>query len=191
MLPLTWSEGQVTVRAVKPENTPALHAMFLECIDTLSLDPTFAEVDEGEVAALVEQSVAEESQDRGFRMRSLHVGPELAGYLHLSEDMPRPNEVWLSMLAIRPKFRRSGVGSAAIRSLMRILANRDFRFALGRIYLANVPALRFWTELGFTEIVRHRDTYVHYEHERPCVVLRASCKQSNEPLEQGSNRRYP
>ena len=55
--------------------------------------------------------------------------------------------------------------------------------------LANVPTLRFWTEMGFTEIVR--DTYVHCEHERPCVVLRALCKQSNEPLEQGSNRRYP
>ena len=45
--------------------------------------------------------------------------------------------------------------------------------------LANVPALRFWTEMGFTEIV------LHYEHERACVVLR------NEPPEQGSNRRYP
>lgn len=178
MLPLTWSEAQVTVRAVKPEDTPALHAMFLECIDTLSLDPTFAEVDENEVATLVEQSVAQESQDRGFRMRSLHVDPNdhLAGYFHLSEDMPRPNEVWLSMIAIRPRFRRSGVGSAAIRSLMRILADRGFRFALGRIYLANIPALRFWTELGFTKIVRHRDTYVHYEHERPCVVLQALCK---------------
>ena len=190
MLPPVWSEGQLTVRAVKTEETPALHAMILECADTMPLDPTFAEVDKGEVRALVEQSGAQESQDRGFRMRSLHVGPtqHLAGYFHLSEDMPRPGEVWISILAIRPRLRRNGVGRSAIRTLMRILAGRNFRCALGRVYLANVPALRFWTELGFTEIVRHRDAYVHYEMERPCVVLQASCNQPNEPLEQSNTR---
>ena len=185
MLPLIWSEGQVTVRSVKAEETPALHALFLECADTTPFDPTFAEVDEGEVAALVERSVTQERRDRGFRMRGLHVGPssDLAGYFHLSEDVPRPGEVWISILAIRPRFRRSGVGRAAIGSLMRILTRRNFRCALGRLYLANVPALGFWTELGFTEIVRHRDTFVHYEMERPCVVLRALCKGAGAPTE--------
>ena len=48
--------------------------------------PTFAEVPESEIGELVEQSVADESQERGFRMRSIHVGPaeELAGYFHLT-----------------------------------------------------------------------------------------------------------
>lgn len=190
MIPLVWSEGQITVRAVKAEETPALHAMFLECADTIPFDPTFAEVDEGEVGTLVENSVAQESQERGFRMRSLHVGPahDLAGYFHLSEDFPLPGAVWISILAIRPRFRRSGVGRAGIGSLMRILARRNFRCALGRVYLANVPALRFWTAMGFTEIVRHRDAYVHYEMELPCIVLRAWCNQSNEALEQSTTR---
>ena len=175
MLPLSWSEDRVVVRAVASAHTPALHALLVECVDTVSLDPTFQEVAEREIGTLVERSVIQESQDRGFRMRSLHVGPTdgLAGYFHLTEDLPRPGEVWISMLAIRPRFRRSGVGTAAMRSLLRILSTQGFCFGLARVYLTNVPALRFWTQRGFTEVTQHRGTYVDYDQDRPCVVLRA------------------
>ena len=90
MLPSTWSEGQIVVRAVEVAQIPALHAAVTECVDIAGLDPTFVEVPESEVGELVEQSVADESQERGFRMRSIHVGPaeELAGYFHLMEDVP-------------------------------------------------------------------------------------------------------
>ena len=66
MLPNTWSEGQIVVRAVEVAQTPALHAVSLECVDTVALDPTFAEVPESTVGELVEQSVADESQERGL-----------------------------------------------------------------------------------------------------------------------------
>ena len=176
MLPSTWSEGQIVVRAVVAAQTPALHAAVTECVDTVALDPTFAEVPESEISKLVEQSVADESQERGFRMRSIHVGPEeeLAGYFHLMEDVPTAGEVCLSILSIRPRFRRGGVGTAVIESLKRVLSAEGFRFALGRVYLANVPALRFWTRLGFTEIVPCRGDYVGYEREKACLILRAS-----------------
>ena len=176
MLPSTWSEGEIVVRAVEAAQTPALHAAFLECVDTVALDPTFAEVPESEISELVEQSVADESQERGFRMRSIHVGPaeELAGYFHLMEDVPNVGDAWLSILSIRPRFRRSGVGTTLIGSLKRVLSAEGFRFALARVYLANVPALRFWAQLGFTEIVPHRGDYVGHDLEKPCIVLRAS-----------------
>ena len=176
MLPSTWSEGQIVIRAVEAAQTPALHAAFLECADAAAVDPTFSEVPKSEIGELVERSITEDSQERGFRMRSIQVGPagELAGYFHLTEDVPTAGDVWLSILAIRPRFRRSGVGRATIESLKRELAARGFRFALGRVYLANVPALRFWARLGFTEIVPHRGDYVGYELEEPCIVLRAS-----------------
>ena len=173
MLPRAWSEGEIVVRAVEAAQTPALHAAFLECVDTVGIDPTFAEVPESEVGELVERSIAEEAQERGFRMRSIHVGPaeELAGYFHLMEDVPNAGDAWLS---IRPRFRRSGLGTTLIGSLKRVLSAQGFRFALGRIYLANVPALRFWAQLGFTEIVPHRGDYVGHDLGKPCIVLRAS-----------------
>ena len=176
MLPRTWSEGQIVVRAVEIAQTPALHAVSMECVDTVGLDPTFAEVPESEIGELVEQSVADESQERGFRMRSIHVGPaeELAGYFHLMEDVPNAGDAWLSILAIRPRFRRSGVGTTLIKSLKGVLSAQGFRFALARIYLANVPALRFWTQLGFTKIVPHRGDYIGHDLGKPCIVLRAS-----------------
>ena len=176
MLPSTWSEGQIVVRAVEVAQTPALHAAVTECVDIVALDPTFAEVPESEVGELVEQSVADESQERGFRMRSIHVGPdeELAGYFHLMEDVPNAGDTWLSILAIRPRFRRSGVGTTLIKSLKSVLAAEGFRFALARVYLANVPALQFWTRLGFTEIVPHRGDYIGQDLGKPCIVLRAS-----------------
>ena len=43
MLPSTWSEGQIVVRAVVVAQTPALHAAVTECVDIVALDPTFAE----------------------------------------------------------------------------------------------------------------------------------------------------
>ena len=109
-------------------------------------------------------------------MRSIHAGPagELAGYFHLMEDVPAAGDVWLSILAIRPRFRRSGVGTAVVASLKRELAAEGFRYALAQVYLANVPALRFWMRQGFTEVVPHRGDYVGYEREKPCIVLRAS-----------------
>ena len=176
MVPLAWSEGQIAVRAVEAVQTPALHAAFLECAEAAALDPTFAEVPESEIGELVERSAADASQERGFRMRSIHAGPagELAGYFHLMEDVPASGDVWLSILAIRPRFRRSGVGTAVVASLKRELAAEGFRYALAQVYLANVPALRFWMRQGFTEVVPHRGDYVGYEREKPCIVLRAS-----------------
>ena len=176
MLPRAWSEEQIVVRAVETAQTPALHAVSLECVDTVGLDPTFAEVPESEISELVEKSVAEEAQERGFRMRSIHVGPaeELAGYFHIMEDVPNVGDAWLSILAIRLRFRRSGVGTTLIKSLKRVLSAEGFRFALARVYLANVPALRFWAQLGFTEIVPHRGDYVGHDLGKPCIVLRAS-----------------
>ena len=176
MVLLAWSEGQIAVRAVEAAQTPALHAAFLECADAAALDPTFAEVPESEIAELVARSAADESQERGFRMRSIRVGPagELAGYFHLMEDVPAAGDAWLSILAIRPRFRRSGVGTAVVARLKRELSAGGFRFALARVYLANVPALRFWMRQGFVEVVPHRGDYVGYEREKPCIVLRAS-----------------
>ena len=176
MLPLAWSEGRIAVRAVEAAQTPALHAAFLECSDAAAVDPTFAEVPESEIGELVARSIAEDSQERGFRMRSIHVGPdgELAGYFHLMEEVPSAGNVWLSILAIRPRFRGSGVGTAVVTGLKRELAARGFRFALGRVYLANVPALRFWMLQGFTEVVPHRGEYVGCDLGKPCIVLRAA-----------------
>lgn len=87
---------------------------------------------------------------------------------------PRPGDAWLSILAIRPRFRRSGVGTAVIVRLKRELAAGGFRFALARVYLANVPALRFWMRQGFTEVVPHRGNYVGSDLGKPCIVLRAA-----------------
>ena len=176
MVTLAWSDGRIAVRAVEPSQTPALHAAFLECSDAAAVDPTFAEVPESEIAELVERSITEHSQERGFRMRSIHLGPagELAGYIHLMEDVPAPGDVWLSILAIRPRFRGSGVGTAVVAGLKRELAARGFRFALARVYLANVPALRFWMRQGFTEVVPHRGDYVGCELGNYCIVLRAA-----------------
>ena len=124
MLPLARSEGPIAVRAVEESQTPALHAAFLECSDAAAVDPTFAEVPESEIGELVERSIAEDSQERRFRMRSIHVGlaEELAGYFHLMEDVPDAGDAWLSILAIRPRFRRSGVGTAVVAGLKRELA---------------------------------------------------------------------
>ena len=176
MVPLVWSEGQTAVRAVESAQTPALHAAFLECADAAALDPTFAEVPESEIAGLVARSEADASQERGFRMRSIHAGPagDLAGYFHLMEDVPAAGDAWLSILAIRPRFRRSGVGTAVIARLKRELAAGGFRFALARVYLANVPALSFWMRQGFTEIVPHRGDFVGSDQGKPCIVLRAT-----------------
>ena len=176
MVQLAWSEGKTAVRAATAAQTPALHAVFLECADAAALDPSFAPVPEGEIAELVARSEADASRERGFRMRSIHAGPaaELAGYFHLMEHVPAAGDAWLSILAIRPRFRRSGVGAAVITRIKRELAAGGFRCALARVYLANVPALSFWMRQGFSEIVPHRGDYVGSDLGKPCIVLRAT-----------------
>ena len=151
MLPSTWSEGEIVVRAVEVAQTPALHAAFLECVDVVGLDPTFAEVPESTVGELVEQSVAEEAQERGFRMRSIHVGPdeELAGYFHLMEDVPNADDAWLSILAIRSRFRRSGVGTTLIGKPQEGAVRRGLPLRLGARLSGQCSGLAILDSIGF------------------------------------------
>ena len=177
MVPLAWWDGETAVRAVEAAQTPALHAAFLECADAAALDPTFAEVP-GERdrrvggalgsgrfagARLPHAEHPRRSGRRAGRLLPSHGGRAGA-----------PGDAWLSILAIRPRFRRSGVGTAVVASLKRELADRGFRFALARVYLDNVPALQFWMRQGFTEVVPHRGDYVGSDLGKPCIVLRAS-----------------
>ena len=151
MLPSTWSEGQIVVRAVEVTQTSVLHAAILECVDTVALDPTFAEVPESVVGELVEQSVADEPQERGFRMRSIHVGPaeELAGYFHLMEDVPNPGDAWLSILSIRPRFRRRRRRHDAHRKPQEGAVRRGLPLRLGARLSGERSGLAILDSIGF------------------------------------------
>jgi len=45
------------------------------------------------------------------------------------------------------------------------------RAAWGRVYLKNIPALRFWFSLGFTHVVKHKREHVQIEGDHANIIL--------------------
>ena len=97
---------------------------------------------------------------------------DLIGYLHFREATPKPDVVALTMFFIRPEFRSRGYGREVADALIKHLSNDPRnRAAWGRVCLKNIPALRFWTGRGFTQVVEYKGQHIHMEGEHANVIL--------------------
>jgi ribosomal protein S18 acetylase RimI-like enzyme len=97
---------------------------------------------------------------------------DLIGYFHFHEATPKPDVVALTMFFIRPECRSRGYGREVVDALLQHLSDDPMNHAAwGQVYLKNIPALRFWTRRGFTQVVEHKGQHVHVEGEHANVIL--------------------
>ena len=174
IFPKHWTTGRTRVDSVRTAEVEALASLFNSSSDIGRLDPTFYSVDVKEVLEHIEESQRSETLERGFRMQAIRLEPtgDLLGYLHFREATLKPDVVGLTMFFIRPEFRSNGYGREVADALMKHLSGDPMnRSAWARVYLKNIPALRFWTGRGFTQVVEHKGQHVHLEGEHASVIL--------------------
>lgn len=172
--PKQWTTERTRIDNVRTAEAEVLTALFNSGSDIAELDPTFRAVDVKEVLGHIEESQRCEVLERGFRMQAIRLVEtnDLIGYLHFHEAMPKPDVVALSMFFMRPEFRSRGFGSEVADALIRHLsADPMNRAAWGRVWLKNIPALRFWTRRGFTQVVEHKGQHIHVEGEHADIIL--------------------
>jgi dATP pyrophosphohydrolase len=142
-LPPEWNTGRLVVRDVRQDDAPALQAFF-------------SPLPSGELQMLVARSLRRSSPEipgaaNEFRLQTAftrHTG-ELIGYYYLLHGRPQPEQVWISTFEIAPVLRQQGYGAELASSLSEQLRSLGYAAMQTRVDPNDLPALRFWTRVGF------------------------------------------
>jgi ribosomal protein S18 acetylase RimI-like enzyme len=163
LLPFRWETVRLVIRDSQLGDVPRLHEIFTACSYVQNWDPTFQIVLQEEIAGLVSKSLHPENEGPVFRLQQLvsKENGKPVGYFHLSHDAPQPNLAWISMFVIHPDFQDQKYASEAIFGLGERLRTLGYSAIQLRVYLTNLPAVRFWVRNGFTRIVSYEEDASH------------------------------
>lgn len=99
---------------------------------------------------------------------------QIVGVLEVYHGYPADNCFWLSMLLIKKEFQSRGLGQEIMRALFQQVNNLAvFQYMQCSVYLKNWPGIRFWTQLGFNQIVKYYGDKEHGADDFAAMVLRA------------------
>lgn len=173
MLPGTWHTPRLLIQDATAADLKVVHASLAESQDVADLDPTFALVSPAEVEAHITRSAeGGGSPSRPFQMQVLRLSAsdDVAGYWHFMTVPKKPTTIGISIILIRPAYRRQGLGSELIQGALSKFEQRKQEI-WARVYLGNVCSIEFWADLGFLSLTRHKDSYVSSPQERPSIIL--------------------
>jgi GNAT superfamily N-acetyltransferase len=175
MLPREWSSPTLRHRDVRLGDLDLVMTMLAESQDLKALDPSFGSAPAEEIQALIERSL-QAGRDcpeggRPFQMQLVFRGRDCVGYWHLTCVPNLGGVVGVSILLIRPAFRRSGVGTEWVQAALAHLRGHVREF-WARVYLANPRALAFWTSQGLTQVAPFKGAHVHgADSAQPSIIL--------------------
>ncbi len=155
-LPAAWATQRLDVRDATPADAAALTDIFNACAYVEPWDPTFHPVDRAELDRVIKRSL-DGDEHANFRLQVLRALPDGApiGYFHLFHGAPQPEVCWISMFVMQPEFQGQKLAGEVVDALAEQLAQAGYRAIWLHVYLRNWPALRFWTQHGFTTIVTY------------------------------------
>lgn len=173
MLPNCWNTARLLVEDAATRDLNLVAQCLAESQDVAHLDPAFGPAPEDELKAMLARSLNENvAGQREFQMQMLRLNEtgETVGYWHFVAVPKKPALVGVSIMLIRPAYRRQGYGAELVAS-----AVPRFRGVKGevwaRVYLGNSSAIEFWSRLGFITLARRSETYVLPPAEAPSIIL--------------------
>jgi ribosomal-protein-alanine N-acetyltransferase len=95
-------------------------------------------------------------------------GGSISGY---ALGVPGAREGWVLSIAVAPAFRRRGVGSALLRSLVKRLRERKPRRILLTVSPGNRGAVSLYFDIGF-KVVRRESNYFGDRQDRLVMALK-------------------
>lgn len=167
-----WHTARLDIADARQDEADMLRDLFNACSATRELDPSFAPTSLDDVAGMIARTAATRAgENERFTLQNIRLKEtgELAGYYHVHYSLPRPEILWISMVAIHPDFQRRGIGSEMVHALAGHAAACGYASIWMKVYLKNLPALRCWTGAGFRTILEWRDE--QDEHGAPVAAL--------------------
>jgi ribosomal protein S18 acetylase RimI-like enzyme len=155
-----WFTERVHIKDCRIQDVSLLTEIFNSCNYVEQWDPTFYIVDENEIKLLVEKSLSETDENKGFRLQCLEVKDtrKIIGYFHLqhySPRLPQPATAFISMFVIHPEFQGKRFAQEIVDGLAKQLADCGYIAIWLAIYLKNWAAIRFWIQQGFNKIIEY------------------------------------
>lgn len=173
MLPSAWHTPRLSVRDATAADLGLCHACLADSQDAAPLDPAFKLVPPAEIQEHITRSTGEAAlPSRAFQMQVLRLtsSEDAVGYWHFMAVPKRPEAIGVSIMLIRPAYRRHGLGRELVEgALARFEPSKTELWA--RVYLGNPRAIEFWAGLGLARLVRLHDTYVSTPAEQPSIIL--------------------
>lgn len=103
-----------------------------------------------------ESALASELRREDSVMFSVLSGGELAGYVSMRTVL---DEGYIGDIAVAPRFRRLGVGSALVEELIHVGKRRGLRFITLEARVSNDPAIALYESMGFRDAGVRRGFY--------------------------------
>ena len=171
-----WFTERVHIKDCKIQDVSLLTEIFNSCNYVEQWDPTFCIVDENEIKLLVEKSLSETDENKGFRLQSLEVkdSRKVIGYFHLqhySPRLPQPATAFISMFVIRPEFQGKHFAQEIVEGISKQLADCGYSAIWLAVYLKNWGAIRFWIQQGFNKIIEYDGASQFSETEQASLTL--------------------
>jgi ribosomal protein S18 acetylase RimI-like enzyme len=176
-----WFTERIHIKDCRIQDVSLLTEIFNSCNYVEKWDPTFGIVDENEIKQLVEKSLSEKDENKGFCLQCLEVmdSRKIIGYFHLqhySPRLPQPATAFISMFVIRPEFQGKHFGPEIVEGISKQLADCRYIAIWLAVYLKNWDALRFWIQQGFDKIIEYDGASRFSETEEASLTLEKRLK---------------
>ncbi len=176
-----WFTEHVHIKDCRIQDVSLLTEIFNSCNYLEPFDPTFSIVDENEIKLLVEKSLSETDENKGFRLQCLEVidSKKIIGYFHLqhySPRLPQPATAFISMFVIHPEYQGKRFAQEVVEGLSKQLADYGYIAIWLAVYLKNWPAIRFWLQQGFNKIIEYDGAKQFSETDQASLTLEKRLK---------------
>jgi ribosomal protein S18 acetylase RimI-like enzyme len=137
---------KIDIRPVVPADHPALHEVYRQCEDFLSLGPA-AKASLDMVISDIEEAKAESGIFSGIFYGKKMIG--VVSYVPSRFEF-RPVDAFILLLMLIPPYRRKGIGTDVLdRVEKEILAHGRVRSIKCGVQVNNPDAQRFWQKHGY------------------------------------------
>jgi len=157
-IPAVWQTARLQIVDSTLADVSALTAIYTACSYAGQWDPSFKIIPESELAGLVTNSLDTSPEHINYRLQAIRVAEtgELVGYFHCYHGIPRDRQtVWISMFVIHPDYRKQHYGQEVVQGFLPQFQALGYRAVQLEAFVQNWPALRFWTNQGFTTILKY------------------------------------
>jgi ribosomal protein S18 acetylase RimI-like enzyme len=158
LIPGEWATARLAVRDSTLDDVPALECIY-EAVPLVR--DWMGAAEEGQQArtmrsALIEGALPPHGTLERFRLQSIRLADtgQVIGFLGVYHGFPEEDILWITVLAFDPAFQHMGYGQELVRGLGDVVKQLG-TYTRMRLFasLKNWPALRFWTQAGFDQIV--------------------------------------
>jgi diamine N-acetyltransferase len=165
-IPLSWESENLLVRDTKKEELNELQVIYDNCdyigkwtgLDNKKEQPMLAEFEH--------KHLPPKGLKELHRLQGIHFKKEnkLIGYFVFYHGFPHRTSFWIAVLAIHTDFQKNKFGQEVMEQLTKEIKNLSIYESIGlSVGIKNWPALRFWINTGFNEIIKFTGDKIYSE----------------------------